>query len=125
MNKTGTLSRKLAALPQYLRYMSGRFRDEVQELGRLSVLLDIMEHELLNTYFQPILHLRSGETLGHEALNRPPASPQFPSTEHFFMILPDGRIRCSASSSTAGECRCPGTWSGCRKQRPGTESCCS
>lgn len=84
MNKTGTLSRRLAALPQYLRYMSRRFRDEVQELGRLSVLLDIMEHELLDTYFQPILHLRSGETLGHEALNRPPASPQFPSTEHFY-----------------------------------------
>ncbi|OMF25972.1 EAL domain-containing protein [Paenibacillus sp. FSL H8-0259] len=84
MNKSGTLSRKLAALPQYFQHLSGRFREEARELGRLSVLLDIMDKEMLDTYFQPILHLRSGTTIGHEVLNRPPSSPQFPSTEHFY-----------------------------------------
>lgn len=84
MNKTGTLSRKLASLPQYLQHLSGRFKEETRELGRLSALLDIMDKELLDTYFQPILQLRSGKTVGHEVLNRPPSSPQFPSTEHFY-----------------------------------------
>lgn len=84
MNKTGTLSRRIAALPQYIRHMSGRVRDEVQELGRLSMLLNIMNNGLLDTYFQPILELHSGRTVGHEVLNRPPHSPQFPTTEHFY-----------------------------------------
>ncbi|WNS45771.1 EAL domain-containing protein [Paenibacillus sp. MMS20-IR301] len=84
MNKSGALARKLAALPQYLQHLGGIFREEARELGRLSMLLEIMNNELLDTYFQPILHLRSGKTVGHEVLNRPPSSPQFPSTEHFY-----------------------------------------
>lgn len=84
MNRTGTLSRRLAALPQYVRHMTGRIRGEVQELGRLSMLLDIMNNERLDTYFQPIVQLCSGTTVGHEVLNRPPSSPQFPTTEHFY-----------------------------------------
>ncbi|WP_238649796.1 EAL domain-containing protein [Paenibacillus piscarius] len=84
MNRAGNLSRRIAALPQYIRHMSGRVRDEMQELGRLSMLLDIMNNGRLDTCFQPILELRSGRTVGHEVLNRPPRSPQFPSTEEFY-----------------------------------------
>ncbi|MNI57089.1 Phytochrome-like protein cph2 [compost metagenome] len=43
-----------------------------------------MNNERLDTYFQPILQLRSGRTIGHEVLNRPPSSAHFPTTEHFY-----------------------------------------
>ncbi|CQR55315.1 EAL domain/GGDEF domain protein [Paenibacillus riograndensis SBR5] len=56
----------------------------MKELGRLSALLDIMEQGRLDTFFQPILQLGNGRTMGHEVLNRPPHSAQFPTTEHFY-----------------------------------------
>ncbi|QSF47033.1 EAL domain-containing protein [Paenibacillus tianjinensis] len=84
MNKQRTLSHKLAVIPQYLQHLNGRLKGEVKELGQLSALLDIMNNERLDTFFQPILQLRTGRTLGHEVLNRPPASMHFPTTEHFY-----------------------------------------
>ncbi|WP_310832866.1 EAL domain-containing protein [Paenibacillus pedocola] len=84
MNKQRTLSRKLAVIPQYLQHLNGRLKGEVKALGQLSALLDIMNNERLDTFFQPILQLRTGRTLGHEVLNRPPASMHFPTTEHFY-----------------------------------------
>ncbi|WP_054940226.1 EAL domain-containing protein [Paenibacillus ihuae] len=84
MNKQRTLSHKLAVIPQYLQHLNGRLKGEVKALGQLSALLDIMNNERLDTFFQPILQLRTGWTLGHEVLNRPPASMHFPTTEHFY-----------------------------------------
>lgn len=84
MNKQWALSRKLALIPHYLQHLKGRVKGEIKELGQLSALLDIMNNERLDTFFQPILQLRSGWTLGHEVLNRPPSSAHFPTTEHFY-----------------------------------------
>lgn len=84
MNKQRALSHKLAVIPQYLQHLNGRLKGEVKALGQLSALLDIMNNERLDTFFQPILQLRTGRTLGHEVLNRPPASAHFPTTEHFY-----------------------------------------
>ncbi len=84
MTKRMTWTQKLLAAPQYLQHINGRLWNEVKELGRLSALLDIMEYGRLDTFFQPILQLRSGRTIGHEVLNRPPHSAQFPTTEHFY-----------------------------------------
>ncbi|UQZ36318.1 EAL domain-containing protein [Paenibacillus sp. PK3_47] len=84
MIKDWALSKKLSVIPQYLQHMNGRVKGEVKELGRLAALLDIMNNERLDTYFQPILQLHSGQTLGHEVLNRPPSSAQFPTTEQFY-----------------------------------------
>ncbi|CAH1190788.1 Phytochrome-like protein cph2 [Paenibacillus auburnensis] len=84
MNKQRTLSHKLAVIPQYLQHLNGRLKGEVKALCQLSALLDIMNNERLDTFFQPILQLRTGRTLGHEVLNRPPASMHFPTTEHFY-----------------------------------------
>ncbi len=78
------MSHKLAVIPQYLQHLNGRLKGEVKALGQLSALLDIMNNERLDTFFQPILQLRTGRTLGHEVLNRPPASMHFPTTEHFY-----------------------------------------
>lgn len=84
MIKEWILSKKLAVIPQYLQHMNRRVKGEVKELGRLAALLDIMNNERLDTFFQPILQLHSGRTIGHEVLNRPPSSSQFPTTEHFY-----------------------------------------
>ncbi|OKP96780.1 EAL domain-containing protein [Paenibacillus sp. P46E] len=84
MTKRMAITQKLSAIPQYLQHINGRLHNEVKELRRLSALLDIMNQGRLDTFFQPILQLRSGLTMGHEVLNRPPNSTQFPTTEHFY-----------------------------------------
>lgn len=58
-----------------------RFHKQFSELQK------IMQHNLLTTYFQPILNLQDGCTLGYEILNRPPQSEQFPSTESFYEFI--------------------------------------
>ncbi|MEH7250114.1 EAL domain-containing protein [Neobacillus niacini] len=47
-------------------------------------LQKIIKNESLNTFFQPILKLNSGETIGYEALNRPAANNLFSDTEIFY-----------------------------------------
>ncbi|WP_019911471.1 EAL domain-containing protein [Paenibacillus sp. HW567] len=84
MTKRKALTQKLLAIPQYFQHVNGRLRNEVKELGRLSALLEIMDNGRLDTFFQPILELGSGRTIGHEVLNRPPVSLHFPTTEHFY-----------------------------------------
>ncbi|ULO05415.1 EAL domain-containing protein [Paenibacillus sp. 19GGS1-52] len=84
MDKQLQMYKKIFVLPHYLQHLNGRMRSEFKELKRLDELLNIMNKGLLDTYFQPILHLQSGLTIGHEALNRPQASPQFPTTEQFY-----------------------------------------
>ncbi len=69
---------------QVMQHLNGRIKQEIKELGRLSAFLDIMHQERLDTFFQPIVQLAGGRTIGHEVLNRPPSSPHFPSTEQFY-----------------------------------------
>jgi len=73
-----------SSVPHYIRHVVDRLKKEREELVDLSCLLAIMSKNLLVTYYQPILHLDSGTTLGHETLNRPPASPSFLTTECFY-----------------------------------------
>ncbi|WP_310177330.1 EAL domain-containing protein [Neobacillus niacini] len=44
----------------------------------------IIKNHALNTYFQPILKLNSGETIGYEVLNRPAVTALFSDTETFY-----------------------------------------
>lgn len=87
MGNRGAKFGAAALIPQYLQHLQGRMKEGLKELGQLSAVLHIMEKELLDTYFQPILQLRTGETVGHEALNRPPSSALFPTTEHFYEFV--------------------------------------
>lgn len=84
MNRRLQIHRQLSAVPYYLQHLNERIKNEMQELKKLGEFLDIINKDLLDTYFQPILQLNSGQTIGHEVLNRPPASLQFPTTEHFY-----------------------------------------
>ncbi|AIQ17815.1 diguanylate cyclase [Paenibacillus sp. FSL H7-0357] len=84
MTKPWAMPPKLSVISQYLQHLNGRMRGEIKELGRLTAFLDIMNNKRLDTFFQPILQLSSGRTIGHEALNRPHGSVHFPTTEHFY-----------------------------------------
>ncbi|WP_253701195.1 EAL domain-containing protein [Bacillus sp. FJAT-29814] len=44
----------------------------------------IIKHHTLDTFFQPILNLKSGETVGYEILNRPGKTTLFSNTETFY-----------------------------------------
>ncbi|MEH7009668.1 EAL domain-containing protein [Neobacillus niacini] len=50
-------------------------------------LQKIIKNKALDTFFQPILKLDSGETIGYEALNRPAVTNQFPNTEMFYEFV--------------------------------------
>jgi len=84
MNKPLQIHKKASIWPHYFRHLKGRLKNERQELKKLDNLLNIMNKNLMDTYFQPILKLENGRTIGHEVLNRPPASPEFPTTEQFY-----------------------------------------
>ncbi|MDQ0193148.1 EAL domain-containing protein [Paenibacillus wynnii] len=84
MNKRLQIHRQLSAIPYYFQHLNERMKNEMQELKKLGAVLDIVNKGLMDTYFQPILQLQSGQTIGHEVLNRPPTSPQFPTTELFY-----------------------------------------
>lgn len=46
-----------------------------------------MKQNALDTYFQPIIQLDSGDTIGYEALNRPAITDLFPNTESFYEFV--------------------------------------
>lgn len=71
----------------YIKYLNNRGRKEVLFYKRLKELQKIIKNKALDTYFQPILDLQSGETIGFEALNRPGASNLFPNTEKFYEFV--------------------------------------
>ncbi|MDR7080592.1 EAL domain-containing protein (putative c-di-GMP-specific phosphodiesterase class I) [Neobacillus niacini] len=68
----------------YLMYLNNRRKNEVLHYKRLKELQKIIENQALDTFFQPILKLSSGETIGYEALNRPTATNLFTNTESFY-----------------------------------------
>ncbi|MGX6443843.1 EAL domain-containing protein [Neobacillus sp. K501] len=68
----------------YLKYLNDRGRKEILFYKRLKELQKIIKNNALDTYFQPILDLQMGETIGYEALNRPGCSNLFTNTEHFY-----------------------------------------
>ncbi|HHW36211.1 MAG TPA: EAL domain-containing protein [Bacillales bacterium] len=71
----------------YLKYLSNRSRKELLNYKRFIELKKIMENQSLNTFFQPILKLDSGKTIGYEVLNRPADSKLFPNTEKFYDFI--------------------------------------
>lgn len=47
----------------------------------------IINNESLTPFFQPILHLENGKTIGYEVLNRPPSTGLFPNAEEFYDFI--------------------------------------
>jgi EAL domain-containing protein (putative c-di-GMP-specific phosphodiesterase class I) len=71
----------------YLKHLNNRGRKEILYYKRLKELQKIMRNNALDTFFQPILNLKTGETIAYEALNRPAASNLFPNTEEFYEFV--------------------------------------
>lgn len=68
----------------YLKYLNNRMQQDLLYMKRYKKLKTIIKNESLDTFFQPIVDLHSGETFAYEALNRPRESHLFSSTDHFY-----------------------------------------
>ena len=86
------INKQLAVIPSYLQHLKGRMNNEVQELRKLRQFLNILNKDVMETYFQPILQLQNGQTMGHEVLNRPPISNEFPSTDLFYEFAGESEL---------------------------------
>ena len=71
----------------YLKYLFNKRQDDILYYKRYSELKKIMKNEALDTYFQPIVNLQTGETFGFEALNRPGQTPLFSSVDQFYEFV--------------------------------------
>ena len=74
-------------LSLYLRYLLNRGKEEILFYKQLKELQKIIKNQDLATYFQPVLDLKSGETIGYEALNRPTSQKVFSNTEEFYEFV--------------------------------------
>ena len=68
----------------YLKYLFNKRHDDMLYYKRYTELRKIMMEESLETFFQPIVNLQTGQTFGFEALNRPGQSQYFSSVDHVF-----------------------------------------
>lgn len=90
MNREVSLQLKSVSKPNffsYLKNLKDRGKDELLYYRRLKELRRIMDHQALNSFFQPIMELQYGETIGFEALNRPAMSKLFPNTGSFYDFI--------------------------------------
>lgn len=71
----------------YLKYLNNRRKIDILHYKRLKELQKIVKNNAMNTFFQPILKLNTGETIGYEALNRPAVTDHFPNTEMFYEFV--------------------------------------
>jgi len=71
----------------YLKYLFNKRQDDILFYKRYNELKKIMQNESLETFFQPIVNLQTGETFGYEALNRPLQSGIFSSVDQFYEFV--------------------------------------
>lgn len=60
-----------------------------QQKKQYAQLLKILMEKKIHTFFQPIISVIDGKTIGYEALNRPIKTKIFSSTEQFYHFLGD------------------------------------
>ncbi|RCW63176.1 EAL domain-containing protein [Saliterribacillus persicus] len=71
----------------YWKYLSDRFKKEIINYKKFQALDKIVKKKDISTFFQPLINMQNGETLGYEVLNRPPISKEFSSTEAFYEFI--------------------------------------
>ncbi|MFF2797349.1 EAL domain-containing protein [Lysinibacillus xylanilyticus] len=76
----------------YLKYLYGQHQNNTLYIKRLKALKQIIQDKNLHTYFQPIVDLQTGQTIGFEALNRPEPSELFHSVDQFYEFV--GQTDC-------------------------------
>lgn len=76
---------------KYIRFLYQNRERFYQQYKMERELQSLIIAEKITTFFQPIISLDHGETLGYEVLNRPVSSPNFPTTENFYDFLGSSR----------------------------------
>lgn len=71
-------------LIRFFGFVHSRWSTLQVEFNKQKELQGLMQKEKVHTFFQPILSLEKGTTIGFEVLNRPETSPYFPTTEQFY-----------------------------------------
>ena len=78
---------KTSHLYSYLMYLNNRRKNDIIYYKKLKELQRIMKNDTMDTFFQPILKLSTGETIGYEVLNRPNQTNIFTNTETFYEFV--------------------------------------
>ncbi|BDH63491.1 hypothetical protein MTP04_36210 [Lysinibacillus sp. PLM2] len=71
----------------YIKHIFSRRHEELIYFKRYKELMKIIKQESLETYFQPIVNIKNGETFGFEALNRPIRTQLFTNTDLFYEFV--------------------------------------
>ncbi|WP_394239487.1 EAL domain-containing protein [Niallia oryzisoli] len=74
----------MLSLIRFLGFIHSRWSTLQEEFNKQKELEVLMQKERVHTFFQPILSLEKGSTIGFEVLNRPETSTYFPTTEQFY-----------------------------------------
>lgn len=69
---------------RYLSYYLQRRKRIANNYKQLKELQEIIRNKSVNTFFQPLVHFKTGENIGYEIFNRPTVSSSFPTTEKFY-----------------------------------------
>ncbi|MDF2903770.1 MAG: hypothetical protein K0S25_1408 [Bacillus sp. (in: firmicutes)] len=69
------------------RYLHRERKKRYMDYKRFLELDKIIRNQSLTTFFQPILDLENGKTIGYEVLNRPPSTSLFPNTDLFYEFI--------------------------------------
>lgn len=68
----------------FLKYLNHHRKALFQEFNKSKEVKRLMNCEKINTFFQPIVSLDEGSTVGFEILNRPVKTLLFPTTDKFY-----------------------------------------
>lgn len=68
----------------FIRFLNTNRKLLYQEFNKNEELLNVIRKSRMQTFFQPILSLNSGDTIGYEILNRPEFTKSFPTTDAFY-----------------------------------------
>jgi EAL domain-containing protein (putative c-di-GMP-specific phosphodiesterase class I) len=84
MSNKGEMMKKII---NFITYLSSKRRDLYQDFLKEEELRELISPEKVSTFFQPILSLKEGSTIGFEVLNRPHKTMNFSTTEQFYEFI--------------------------------------
>lgn len=68
----------------FIRFLNTNRKLLYQEFNKNEELINVIRKCRMDTFFQPILSLQNGTTIGYEILNRPEYTKSFPTTDSFY-----------------------------------------
>lgn len=68
----------------FIRFLNTNRKSLYQEFNKNEELVHIIRKCRIQTFFQPILSIDNGTTIGYEILNRPESTKSFPTTDSFY-----------------------------------------